>query len=589
MDDLTKKSGRVADRLAKRTKSVVNKTSLHVKNVLVGRLDNVHRVRGRVVGWVILMISLIFLAGLQFLWYRESYETSEYAKGGAYAEATLGKINTLNPLYAVTNSEQVVAKLLFSSLYSYDRSGGLKGDLARLITANDDGTEYVVTMRETAKWHDGENVTADDVIFTLGIIKSPGSRSTLLTSWRDVEVEKLNDYEVKFTLPSSYAAFADALTFPVLPRHLLATVTPEQLYENDFGNNPVGSGPYEFKALRPVGKNGERVVHLAPNSRYYLGAPKIERFLVHAYIEKEDIIAAMKTSSVSATAELDLSDGETMDTSKLNIREAGINSGVFVFLNTKSAPLKDVRVRQALQKGIDMGAVRSGAGGVRPLDLPMLNSQIGFEMPVNTVVHDIDKAKSLIKAAGYKLNQGRLVGKDDEQVRLRLATIDEYAEVAETLEQQLIGLGYAVDTTIYSAGESGQDFLQEIVRPRNYDLLIYEVEMGADPDMFAYYHSTQIGAAGLNLSNYSSLVADDILLSARATMDEEMRDLKYEAFLKLWLNDVPAIGVYQSMMTYYYGQGVRIFSENNRLVAPVDRFADVTQWAANRQTFNRTP
>ncbi len=69
-----------------------------------------------------------------------------------------------------------------------------------------------------------------------------------------------------------------------------------------------------------------------------------------------------------------------------------------------------------------------------------------------------------------------------------------------------------------------------VIRPRAYDILIYEVELGADPDLFAYYHSSQATTSGLNLSNYRSAIVDDAILGARSTMDEQLRIAKYEAF-----------------------------------------------------------
>jgi ABC-type transport system substrate-binding protein len=131
--------------------------------------------------------------------------------------------------------------------------------------------------------------------------------------------------------------------------------------------------------------------------------------------------------------------------------------------------------------------------------------------------------------------------------------------------------------------------LQNILRPRNYDILLYDIEMGADPDMFAYYHSSQIGDSGLNLSNYSSALADDILLSARSTKDIRLRQAKYEAFIRQWLEDVPAIGIYQVNMTYFYNHSVRSFSDQEKLVTSIDRFGDVLYWAVNQKTTFRTP
>ena len=122
-----------------------------------------------------------------------------------------------------------------------------------------------------------------------------------------------------------------------------------------------------------------------------------------------------------------------------------------------------------------------------------------------------------------------------------------------------------------------------------HDILIYEIELGADPDLFAYYHSSQANESGLNLSNYSNGPSSDILLAARGAIDPALRAAKYESFLEHWVEDVPAIGIYQVDLSYFVGKNIRTFSEDDRLVTAVDRFVDVNYWSTEKTPKNRTP
>ena len=133
--------------------------------------------------------------------------------------------------------------------------------------------------------------------------------------------------------------------------------------------------------------------------------------------------------------------------------------------------------------------------------------------------------------------------------------------------------------------ESQQDF----VTRRAYDILVFEIGLGADPDLMPYYHSLHTGSAGLNLANYSSALVDDLLLGARDTLDETLRAKKYETFLNYWVNDVPAIGLYQSNLTYFYNRNARTFGDDMRLVTTLDRFTDVNNWAVNKEAKSKTP
>ena len=137
--------------------------------------------------------------------------------------------------------------------------------------------------------------------------------------------------------------------------------------------------------------------------------------------------------------------------------------------------------------------------------------------------------------------------------------------------------------------EPTQDFVLNVLSARDYDLLLYEIDLGADPDLFAYYHSSGVGSSGLNLSNYSSVLTDDLILAARTNSNPKLRATKYEAFLKQWVNDAPALAISQTELSYYYHSGARVFSEDNTLIYPTDRFADLSTWSVQKSLRSRTP
>ena len=232
-------------------------------------------------------------------------------------------------------------------------------------------------------------------------------------------------------------------------------------------------------------------------------------------------------------------------------------------------------MRQAIQTGVNFEELRDHLDGELPLEYPILSSQIRLNQYPEIPQYDLAKAKATILEHATARE-------------LRVATISTgyLPELARAMSKQLEELGFAVTVDVY---DPGQEFLVNVIRPRNYDILIYEVELGADPDLFAYYHSSQASVSGLNLSNYHNAMADDAILAARSTMDEALRMAKYESFLRYWVEEVPAIGIYQANLTYYFNKNVRTFSEDDRLVFPTDRFSDVKYWAVNKAEKNRTP
>lgn len=107
-------------KLSKRMKKAEGATMRHAHKFIVGRLDNMRDVRRHIVGWLMLVGVMIAIVAIQMMWFQQSYRTATAASGGTYAEASLGPIDTLNPLYAASNAEIAASHLLFSSLYTYD-------------------------------------------------------------------------------------------------------------------------------------------------------------------------------------------------------------------------------------------------------------------------------------------------------------------------------------------------------------------------------------------------------------------------------------------------------------------------------------
>ena len=133
------------------------------------------------------------------------------------------------------------------------------------------------------------------------------------------------------------------------------------------------------------------------------------------------------------------------------------------------------------------------------------------------------------------------------------------------------------------------DFFAQVLRPRDYDILFYEIDLGVSADPFVYYSSSQANSNGWNFSNYSNALADDALLTARTTLDTNLKTVKLNAFLQRWVNEVPAIGLYQSAMDYYYQDDIRFFSDDANFTDALDRFSDVKYWATSRAEVMQTP
>ncbi len=591
-----KKSGQKKEKVSRRVLTAANefgeKAEKHFAERFVRRLPNIKEVRLWVVEWVLLVLVVFLLAVTQNIWYGESFETEAFVKGGEYSEATLGKINSMNPLYATTSSEKTLARLLFANLVAPDSTGHLKGELVDTVTSDPTKRIWTVKLRDNLRWSDGEKIKADDIIYTIGLIADTSAKTTVAIDFSNVKLEKKDDLTVVFTLPSVYTDFIDILEFPIVPKHILSKVKPALVYESDFSTHPVGSGPFVLNALQVANATGTNIqtVYLNRNNSYFKRATKLDSFTLKTYESSKQIAEAMRMSDVMATAELNKSEADELPGS-ISRRNTLINGGAFAFLNTTSEKLENVKLRQAIQRGVDMTKIREDIDDSQILDYPILQRQEELTVP-KIEEYNLDAALKLVKESGLKIDEGgKILGKDGKQMTLNVTVPkrDMIAKVAERFGDELKKMGFGVVVNVYDESKATSDFFSAVVRPRDYDILIYEVDLGVSADPFVYYSSSQAAGSGWNFSNYTNGLADDALISARTTTNPKLRKTKYESFLKMWVRDVPAIGLYQSTIIYSHMPNLQTYSENSELTDALDRFSEVQNWASSKANVNMTP
>lgn len=583
MNKIFKKSGRkIVKKISLFSKRVNQDGREHIRENFLGHISHIKEVRLFVIEWFLLVSAIILLSITQAFWYLNSFAIETYTSGGTYTEATLGKINSLNPLFASTSSEETLSRLLFSTLSARDYSGHTGLGLAESIHTNEQGDVWTVKLREGIKWSDGEPITNQDVLYTIRTIQSSRIKTNFASKLAGVSVKENEQGEIVFFLNSSNAFFENSLDLPVLPSHILKDVSPELLLENKFSTRPITSGPFTVNATQNIGTEGEKMVYLTANPKYYRGTPLLDSFSIHAFPSITEIKSAIKNGTVTATADLPSKFSSELNSTNINEYQTAVNYGVFAFLNTESPSLRNKQLRQSIRLGLNLNNLRSGLSGELPLDYPVLESQVGSKTFPAIPKTDVTAAKTAIES--LKTNNAELAS-----TTFNIVTVkgDNYLEeIANRIASQLEGLGLKATVNAY---DSNQDFTLNVLRPRAYDFLIYEIGLGADPDVLAYYHSLEASENGHNLSNYKNLVVNDLLLSARNTMDSNLRAAKYFKFLERWVDDVPAIGLYQTTLPYFVNRNVRSFSQENHLVTATDRFIDIENWATKKTVKNRTP
>lgn len=287
----------------------------------------------------ILMIAALLL--LLFKFYQTYITETKIvpADDGEYTEAVVGEVKYLSPVFAQTDAEKSASKLIFTGLIKITDKSTVAPDLADSWQVSEDGKRYTFKLRPDAVFSDGNAVTADDIAYTISLIKAPESKSPLQTSWSNVGVTIVDQSTVELDLPNAYGPFIYNCNFGIVPAHLSA---------DDFSKKLVGSGPFKFvKTLHDGGKITE--VDLARNDSFYAAKSHFAIFKIKLFLQKEDAVKDYEeTVATNALFGTDSSVGK-----KLSYESSKRLGLVFNLRNDK---LKDKDIRLKLLNGTSFEA-----------------------------------------------------------------------------------------------------------------------------------------------------------------------------------------------------------------------------------------
>lgn len=518
--------------------------------------------------------------------------TPEPVKGGVYTEALVGALLRLNPVLNFYNApDREVSRLIFSGLLRFDGTGAPQPDLAESWGVSKDGTLYNVTINENAIWHDEQPVTADDVIFTIDLLRN-GSDIVpvdLQDFWKDVEVVRLSERVLQFRLPGAFAPFPDYLTFGVLPKHLLDGQTIDAMIDLNFNIQPVGTGPYRFDRL--VVENGQITgVVLAAFKDYYGTKPYIDEMVFRYYPDGASALQAYRDGQVQGIGQVtpDILE-DVLAEPQLAIytaRKPELSLILFNLKNQEASFLQEAEVRRALLSGLNRQSIVDKILGGQAVvaDGPILPDTWAYYNNLQRVEYDPEGARALFKEAGYVLAAEGDVVRKKEEVALRLQLVypddEQHQAIAEQVRDNwaLLGVEVTLEPLPYEI------LLKERLEQRDYQAALVDLNLSRspDPDPYPFWDQGQ-AAGGQNYTQWDSRIASEYLEQARVTVNQQERAKFYRNFQILFMQDLPALPLYYPMYTYAVGreiQGVRV----GPLFDTADRFAGIAGWfLAGRQ------
>lgn len=522
---------------------------------------------GSIIGW-----------GLE-IYYSKTKAVANY--GGEYIEGVVGQPMHINPvLSSSNNTDDSLVQIVYSSLLEYDGQGNIKNDLAESYEISEDKTLYTFRLKNNVLWHDGEPLTAEDVLFTINLISDPAYKSPLRANWQGIETAAVDDHTLTFQIKTPYAGFLNNLTFGILPKHIWESISPEKFPLADLNLEPIGTGPYKYAAPFQKDSNGNIISYkLAANPNYFKGKPYISKLTFNFYPDDESVLSAynkkevMGISSLSPQKMSQLKLPQSTLTHKFNVPRY-----FAVFFNkTKSFALANDEVREALAYATDRREIIDQvlAGNGSPIYSPVLPGMPGYSEDLGRKDFDLNRANQVLEEKQWAKREDGVREKNGAALEINLVTTDwpELSQTADLLKAQWEKVGAQVTINALSISDVQQNY----IRTREYDALLFGQVLGADPDPFSFWHSSQKKDPGLNLAVFGNSDTDKLIEDGRAEFDAEKRSALYQEFQKKLTAEMPAVFLYSPEYIYPINKKMQGIDIQN-LVSPASRFADINQW-----------
>lgn len=517
--------------------------------------------------------------------------------GGKLTEGIIGRPHFINPVIAKSDADRDMIQLIYAGLIKPTPEGGFVPELAERYEVSEDGKTYTFTLREDLVWHDGVALTSDDVLFTIERIRDAALaiKSPRRAGWEGVVVETPNAREVIFRIEQPYAPFLENATLPIIPKHIWKDVPSDEFDVSYHNVEPVGSGPYRVKEIvRDEEKGLPRHYDLVAFSRYALGAPYIKNLRIQFFGNEQDLLAAYQNKTIDQIHTLDPAEARMMQESGQTITATPLPRVFALFFNQSQRPIfADLNVRTALDLAIDKEAIVNevlfGYGKVEDGPLPSIHTPSGTSTTLTATTsptaqtheEQLNAARALLEDSGWQMNAAGIYEKTDKakkQVNLlefaiSMPDVPELRAAAEIIKRNWEELGVSVTIKVFDTSS----FTNEVLIPRKYDMLFYGQVTGRLHDPYAYWHSSQRNAPGLNLALYINKNVDKLLEDARREPDDVERNALLEEFRTTLQKDRPAIFLYSPEFLYATAPTVRGM-HIGLIATEAERFLNVEEW-----------
>jgi peptide/nickel transport system substrate-binding protein len=463
---------------------------------------------------------------------------AEPAYGDAIVEGSIGDASNLIPYIASDTTSSGVTGLVYDGLVKFDKNMDIVPSLAQSWEVSEDGLTITFHLRKGVKWHDGQPFTSADCLFTYRFVTDPETPTPYAADLMEIETAEAPDpytFQVKYKRPFSRALYA--WLGDIVPKHLLEGV---KVQESSLARHPIGTGPYKFLSWK-AGTS----IELKSNPDYFDGRPYLDRYVIKVIPDTATMFLELKGGNIDQMGLTPIQYSRQTQSAEFKARfnkyRYLASSYLYLGYNLRNKLFQDKRVRQGLSHAINreeiidgvlMGFGRPATGGFKP-------GTWAHDPDIKPITFDQAKARELLAQAGWADSDGdgtldkdgipfafTIVTNQGNSQRLKTAII-----IQERFSQ--IGVRVKIRAVEWSA------LLKEFIDKQNFEATIMGWTLPSDPDPYAVWHSSKAGPGGLNFIGYKNEEVDELIRSARETVDREKRRAAYFRFQQIIHEEQP--------------------------------------------------
>jgi peptide/nickel transport system substrate-binding protein len=493
-------------------------------------------------------------------------------ESGTYTEGIIGQPKFINPMISNTDTDRDLSQIVYSDLT----------DLLDHYNVDPEGKTWNVFLKSDLLWSDDKPLTSDDVIFTIETIQDPEAHSPLFTTWQGIIANRISELEIEFTLRNPYVFFSDNLKdLKVIPKHIFGSIPSSNLKLSSYNLEPVGSGPYKYVdySLRSDGFITQ--YNFAVNPNYAGEKAFIQELSIKFFQGAEELIDSFNSRKIDGFGNLK---PKNIDQIKISnkLTELKMPRYYAIFLNQNmNEALKEGSVRQALDMATDKNKIVSEMfnGKAEAVNQPITSTIEGYK-DLGPEFFSLEGAMEILEKEGWKKDpetgiREKKAGKNTVKLEFQLIVpqIQFLTDTADLIKTDWEKIGIKLDLIKLNPADINGD----IIKNRNYQMLMFGNILKNNPDIFSFWHSSEKFYPGLNLSLFQNKKADETIEKIRKETDTEKRTGEIGDLQEIIKNEEPAIFLFSP---YYLYVSVKDLGglDGRSLVTPSDRFKNINEW-----------